>query len=164
MKRLLKTLVKIVEIQGFDPFFRIRGDWAAPYPGGILSRIWFRILFFSWGISVGVLSVLPGAVWPLEVAFGDSVQHLVAYAVLAGLAMLGFPAQRPWAVLALALALVAYGGILELVQMAVPGRFASVSDLFANTLGIFMGITAVRLASRFHLSGRRSSRSAKTVR
>lgn len=109
-----------------------------------MSEILYRIIFLFWGSLIGALSIVQRAEWPLEMALGDILQHLGAYAVLAGLAALGFQARRPWIVLAIPL--IAYGGILELVQLAVPGRFASVWDLLANAAGVIVGIVAIRLA------------------
>lgn len=56
-----------------------------------------------------------------------------------------FPRPTWWAVLALGF-MTTVG--IELVQLTLPSRFSTVSDVIANTLGTAAGLIAVRLASR----------------
>jgi VanZ family protein len=69
----------------------------------------------------------------------DKIQHLGAYAILAGLATLATGARKGW--LWALLGLVALGGALEIVQGLV-GRDADIRDEIANTLGVIVGGSA----------------------
>ncbi len=101
-----------------------------------------------WGVMVLLLTTLPGYVPPVSVLsswFGGTeltgvVGHLGLFALLTGLLWL---ALRQWfnarwsLVLAMAAALL-LGTTTELFQWFVAGRYASLSDLLANWLGVFI--------------------------
>jgi VanZ family protein len=72
----------------------------------------------------------------------DKARHLMAFAVLAWVAMQAFAATRR-----VALALLAYGVFIELVQSQIPGRMASGADLAADAVGIGLGLLLARLFS-----------------
>lgn len=106
--------------------------------------------FAAGALAVTVLSLLPREVVP-DVDLGDKVQHLIAYLCLALAGGIAFPDRR--SLLALGLGLVVLGAGLEFAQAIVPGRFASVGDAIANTLGVALGLTIARFAvSRARLS------------
>ena len=101
---------------------------------------------------VALLSLIPGT--PLE---GDSqlvlsvaavpstlqnAMHLVLYGALA--VLWSWALERGHGRLALAAAgVIAYGCVLELAQLAVPGRFASVLDVALNTAGVALAAMIV---------------------
>lgn len=73
----------------------------------------------------------------------DKGRHLAAFAVLAWVAAQGFGSTKAtlWRI---ALALLAYGVLIELVQAQIPGRHASGADVVADALGLALGLAAAR--------------------
>ena len=69
----------------------------------------------------------------------DKVAHLLTFMALAFSGCLAFPASRGTRT-ALPFALLAYGGLIEVVQLFVPGRSAEWGDLLADGIGIAFGI------------------------
>lgn len=93
----------------------------------------------------------------------DKLVHLVCFAALAFSWALWFPreawSERPVkTALAVAAMTSAYGAVDELHQSFVPGRFASVLDWGADTLGGLLGglaaLAAFRLLRRKEIPGR----------
>jgi len=74
----------------------------------------------------------------------DKARHLFAFAALAWVATQGFGRARTAAI---AMALLAYGVFIEIVQSQVPGRHASTADVLADALGIALGLLAARAFS-----------------
>lgn len=93
-----------------------------------------------WGAAIAVLSLLPAKV-ALTTGWSDKIEHALAFAVLAGLARLGW--HRHPAFLTLALC-VFYGVMIELAQTLSPGRHADVWDVGADAVGAGLGILAVK--------------------
>ncbi len=89
--------------------------------------------------------------------WGTTLLHLGGYALLANLlawAVLRGGRRRPWLGAAAAFA---YGGLLELAQLLVPGRTASVLDLGINLAGAIAGggfFWAVTAASTWQRAAR----------
>ena len=81
-------------------------------------------------------------------AYGDKVAHFAAYAVLSLVTSLAFGRHRSPAALVL-LALLVFGGALELLQAAGGVRTGDWLDLLANTLGIMAGGAAGAAARLF---------------
>lgn len=77
---------------------------------------------------------------------GDKVQHMLAFATLGALAAAGW---RGTSWLRLLLALVAFGGFIEIAQ-AIPAlhRDSQWSDLFADAAAALAAIAATRAALR----------------
>lgn len=83
---------------------------------------------------------------PAEVDTGwDKANHALAFAVLAVCARRAFPAAG---LAPLAAAGLAFGGFIELVQLAVPGRFGEWADLAGDALGLLIGFMLEALAGR----------------
>ncbi|WP_323675375.1 VanZ family protein [Halorubellus sp. PRR65] len=99
-----------------------------------------------------VASLVPGGgralASPFGVVRGDKWLHAVGYAVLAG--AVTYADGR--AVVGV-LAAVAYGALVELLQLGVPYRSASALDAVANGVGAVVGalavVTAVRAYGRY---------------
>ena len=96
----------------------------------------------------------------------DKLQHLLAYAVLAGAAGLwvspAFWKRRPRAALCLViLASAVYGVIDEIHQYFVPGRDCNIWDWVADTLGAAIGAAAILVALRI-TEKRRMEKSERT--
>lgn len=105
-------------------------------------------------ISYFALSPRPPAV----IDFGwDKLNHLAAFAALTISACLSFPAPRA-SMLVLALAMLGYGGLIEILQFFVPGRSSEWGDLLADSIGIacglFMASSALRAVSWLKQRGR----------
>ena len=79
----------------------------------------------------------------------DKSNHLLAFAVLALLAdRLVTAWGRGMAARLTAWGLVlAYGGLIELLQSQIPGRAAEWSDLFADALGVAVGVVVSGLVT-----------------
>jgi VanZ family protein len=109
------------------------------------TRVW-RVVLVALVVVVSVLAVMP--VPPRELSTGwDKLNHSAAFALLTFVARLGFPGGRRagWAV---ALAMFAYGGLIEIVQWFVPGRESEWADLLGDTLGIAIGMLLAAWAVR----------------
>ena len=105
----------------------------------IAYRDAFRF-FFAVGVAVlcftSVFPRLPTA----SIGMSDKVQHMLAYACVAFCGAAGFHGWRHLA--AMAGGLILLGVALELVQLALPDRVASVADVGANALGVLAGFVA----------------------
>ncbi len=97
-------------------------------------------------VGVVFLSVTPRPLPTSGPLLSDKVQHLAAYAVLAILGGFGLAAGRR--VGAVAMALFALGVVMEIVQSFVPGRFAGLDDVVANSLGILIGCGLALIVNR----------------
>lgn len=109
------------------------------------------VLFWLAFLGVALFSLLPASEMP-STGMWDKAEHALAYAVLGGLAALA-GARPNWVA---ALAATAVGALLELGQMMVPGRSASLADLAADALGATIGVLGVMIVAR--LASMRSAR------
>jgi VanZ family protein len=105
-----------------------------------------RILFFgAWFcvIFLAFLSLIPSS---LEVRTGvpDELEHLIAYFVAAVLFGLSYPRKY----LFVASALVIIAGVLEALQVLVPGRSAHLLDFWSGGAGAILGVMTVSLIIR----------------
>lgn len=97
-------------------------------------RLASRVVFALLAAGVGVLGLLPHPDAVPSTGW-DKLDHAGGFAALMAIAR---PARlgRTWRV---AVALVAYGGAIELLQMGVPGRSAEWGDLLADAIGVGLG-------------------------
>jgi len=105
----------------------------------VLRRLALRRLWLAGGLLlllvVMVLALLPGSALP-ELGASDKLLHLLSFAFL----MVWFAGiVQPRHFWLLALALLAYGGLMELLQSFTTYRQAEVGDLLADALGILLG-------------------------
>lgn len=111
-------------------------------------RIWWILLalavaWTAWASLVPV-SALPAVhVW-------DKLAHAVNYAVLTLLLLSAQPRLAPWLVVAIVLA---FGGLIELAQLATGYRNGEWLDMLANLVGVLAGIAAWLLLRRLGRSG-----------
>jgi VanZ family protein len=77
-----------------------------------------------------------GTVGPVGV---DKLLHVVGYAVLAVIRLWAAPARDARSVLAVVVAVTAFGGAVELLQWPIPGRSVSLLDLVADAVGAVLG-------------------------
>jgi VanZ family protein len=78
----------------------------------------------------------------------DKAAHVVVFFVLAALAVAPARARLRRPVVAAALASVAYGAMLELVQTAIPWRSGELGDLLADGVGSTLGAMTSLLRRR----------------
>jgi VanZ family protein len=88
-------------------------------------------------VAVSYLALTP--VPPPSIDFGwDKLNHVLAFSALGFSSYLSWPASRRGR-LALLFALLAYGGLIEVLQQFVPGRACEWADLLADSIGIACG-------------------------
>jgi VanZ family protein len=116
-----------------------------------------RLLFWSAVVCAFAMAVLPHPPLVPE-ALSDKVQHMLAFACLALLGSLAYPRL---AVIRLVLALIAFGALIELVQL-VPAlhRDADSRDWLVDTAAVVATVVAIlgcrRVRARQGRAARRS--------
>jgi VanZ family protein len=100
-------------------------------------------------LLVVVVSYLALTPTPLEGSEStlDKVGHLMAFTALAFAGYLGFPTSQGTRT-ALLFGLLVYGGLIEVLQLFVPGRSAELGDLLADGIGIVFGIAMAAFVFR----------------
>jgi len=107
-------------------------------------RLWRGVLVLLVA-AICVLAFMP--VPPQTLSSGwDKLNHAFAFATLAVTAGHGFPGRRRIA--GIAVALVAFGGFIEVVQAFVPGRSSEWADLLADGVGIAVGLAVLEAVQR----------------
>jgi VanZ family protein len=121
---------------------------------GVHRQTVFRAGFYACAAGIAVLAFYPLDGQP--VTGSDKLNHLIAFAVLAGLADGAYPNRRRdpmrWA------PLVAYGLFIEVVQAFLPYRHFSLADLAADALGVLLYAGAARLVCVSFAAARRDRR------
>ncbi len=87
-----------------------------------------------------VLAITYLSLTPSEIAVvgNDKISHFIAYAVLTfNIGLLVFPSKRR--LLIGMLVAVLFGILIECIQHYIPGRFRSIEDVYANTIGVALG-------------------------
>jgi VanZ family protein len=103
------------------------------------------VLFSVATAGVIVVSLAPAqSVEPATSVVPDYVAHTVGYAVLGLLAMLAARWPIRWLIV-----LIVLGAILELLQPVLSNRFASVSDIVANAIGVCIGVGIGWIVTRY---------------
>ncbi len=100
------------------------------------TRAW-RVLLALLIVFVSWLALTPRP--PPEIDFGwDKLNHMLAFAALGFSACLGCAGERR-SCLRWSAALLAYGGLIEILQGFLPGRACEWGDLLGDALGIASG-------------------------
>lgn len=103
----------------------------------LLHRRLWQALFVLFFIAVSYLALSPAP--PDGISTGwDKSNHALAFASLAFSGRLAWT-RRPWP---LFMALLAYGGAIELLQLNIPNRDGDWHDLLADAVGIALGLVA----------------------
>ena len=104
--------------------------------------LFFRALFFTALISVTILAVLPdyNALPPI-VSVSDLLNHAAAFSVLSLLYSFAYSHTQKQ----ITVTLISYGVMIEAVQAFLPTRYASIEDIIADSLGILVGLTLMKL-------------------
>src|SRR3954462_10356323 len=103
----------------------------------------FRALTWCCVVTLAFLSLLP-AEEMVRTGVGQRIEHFVAYAGSAGIAMIGYGqrSQSPWIILG---CFCTYAGVLEFLQHFSPGRSPALGDFAASALGASAGTLAMAL-------------------
>ena len=112
------------------------------------ARFWIPAVL--WALLIFVLSSIPGASFPpSEFLTHDKLLHAAVYAVLGAFCFLAVP--RSWSQKTSVLVFYAgamatiYGLTDEFHQLFVPGRFADLRDVLADSVGGFVGAQAASM-------------------
>jgi len=97
----------------------------------------WRALLLLFLVLVTWLALVPKPP-PVADTGWDKMNHVLAFAALGLSAWFGFGQTRLRAVMAL-LALLAYGGLIEVLQAQLPPRSAEWGDLLADAVGLTAG-------------------------
>jgi VanZ family protein len=97
-------------------------------------------------LAVAILSLVPGEYRPHVPGLSHKIEHVLAYLVLGALTAVA--ARHRLNPYLLTLGLVAYAGVLELGQLFIPNRDASLEDFAASAAGAIIGISLTALALR----------------
>jgi VanZ family protein len=117
-------------------------EWGRP-----MHRI-LRIAFWAAALFAFVMAVLPH---PPSVEVSDKLQHMAAFFVIT---VLGCAAYPRFGRFKLALALIAFGGMIEIVQMIpMVGRDSQLSDWIADVLAVLIALACYSLVRRFRSGG-----------
>ncbi|WP_422058392.1 hypothetical protein [Sphingomonas sp.] len=119
-----------------------------------LLRRFFVVAFWAALIFAFVMAVLPQPP-ALPGDPGDKVQHIIAFAVLTGLARLAYPRARA---VTLLLAFALFGGLIELTQMLPAlGRTAALDDWLADVAATIVVLAVLDPARRLLARRKRSA-------
>jgi VanZ family protein len=104
-------------------------------------RLWRWLFVLTW-LAVTALALHPRAPEIGQFENADKLRHMVAFGTLVALAQLTRSASAAHTAQHAA-ALVLYGIGIEIAQLFVPGREASLADVVADCLGITLGLLAL---------------------
>lgn len=113
-----------------------------------------NLFWVIWTVIILFLSLTPGNEIPVfnwKIVPFDVIVHLAVYAVLSHSMLVGFNKQRDFSYLRKKATIIVIGVtallglLLELMQIAVEGRYFDVKDIIANTLGVLIGVLAFKI-------------------
>ena len=123
-----------------------------------------RVIGLFCVLAIIVLSLVPGVDRP-HTGLPGKVEHFIAYCSTGTLFALGFWSIGSRVVIALGLTLLA--GLMEILQMWVPGRHPAIADAVASSMGGLVGIALggllLTLVAQAHKKRRRLGKSAGTL-
>lgn len=113
-----------------------------------------NLFWVIWTVIILFLSLTPGNEIPeinWEIVPFDLFVHLAVYGILSHSMLVGFNKQSDFSflkkratIIVIVLAIV-LGLLLELMQIAVEGRFFDVKDIIANIIGVLFGVLAFKI-------------------
>lgn len=103
-----------------------------------------RLAFLLCLLSVLVLALMPTS--PMPASWWDKMNHVVAFTVLAVLGCWSYPGRSAKVLIGL----LAYGGLIEVLQGLTATRSAEMADLVANGAGLVLGWQLTRVARQVH--------------
>jgi VanZ family protein len=96
-------------------------------------------------LAICVLSLVPGDYRP-HTGLPSQLEHVAAYVVAASALFLAFSDRL--SPLRIVLLLTAYGALLELCQLGIPGRSVRVVDVGADFFGALLGVMMITFIER----------------
>jgi VanZ family protein len=104
--------------------------------------------YCRWAFAVGLVLVMTLALLPPQVPMPttgwDKANHALAFAVLAVLGRAAYPRHTT----VVLIGLLAYGGLIELLQGLTPHRMAEWLDVGADSVGLVAGSMLTRVSPR----------------
>jgi VanZ family protein len=98
----------------------------------------WRLLLALLVVVVAVLALSPNPAQGPQLGW-DKLNHALAFAAMAFCAVMGRRGGSRRQLATVLVALLAYGGLIELLQLFVPGREAEWGDWLADAVGIAIG-------------------------
>ncbi|MDD2790599.1 MAG: VanZ family protein [Sulfurimonas sp.] len=110
-----------------------------------MIQIFFRLLFY---FTLAVIIFLATTTAKIEMVENvwDKANHFAAFFVLYLLLSFSYKKLSIWFKI---IVLLAFGVLIETVQYFIPGRYFSFLDVFADSLGIAIGIAAYWIYKKF---------------
>jgi VanZ family protein len=105
-----------------------------------------RALAITSLLAILALSLVPGAFRPHTMILPSAFEHVAAYAFAAF--FIGLTCHHRVPPVQLVLLLTAYGALLELGQLWVPGRHGQLSDIGADLAGASIGVLVALVTMR----------------
>ena len=111
-----------------------------------IQAILFKFSLYFTLTAITILAFLPDYdALPPIVSFSDLLNHTIAFLTLYLLMHLAYPKLQAIHITAF---LLMYGFFIELVQYFLPTRFASWSDVAADSVGLVLGFIIISIYSR----------------
>lgn len=115
----------------------------------------YRLMAWGLAAAIAFATLGPASQRPhLSASVGQNGEHAVAFLLL-GLAFGLAHARNRWLTAAL---VIGFTGLIELLQLAVPGRHARMSDFIVGLLAASLGIAATAGFDRLRGRGQQSMR------
>lgn len=115
---------------------------------GMQKVIIWRLIFFFVLCAVMTLALLPTSGTP-GFTGEDKLIHLIVFSVLFFMGAKAYPRLISWKWLYLYLGLFSYGVLMELLQGQTSYRNMEAWDLVADSLGLIVGHSALKLFSKY---------------
>lgn len=106
------------------------------------TALWRGCFWFSVALT-SYLSLMPQEYLPEGVDIWDKLSHAVAFGVIALSAALGWPHKG--FLRSLAMPLLGFGMLIEVMQLLIPGREFSLLDILADGVGILLAGAVIGL-------------------
>jgi VanZ family protein len=104
-----------------------------------------RVAPWRWALALCMLTILVLSLMPpspsMPTTGWDKSNHALGFAALAVLSHWAWPGRTVFALAGL----LAYGGLIEVLQSFTPSRYAEFGDLFADGAGLALGAVLARL-------------------
>jgi VanZ family protein len=124
---------------------------------GLAHKLW-RWAFWLCLLAVLVLALVPAP--PAIITTGwDKTNHVLAFAVSALLGCVAFARRTLWVLVGL----LAFGGLIEVLQSFTPTRTADWGDLLADAVGLALGCLLHHVLSSSTSAARRATRPGSTL-
>lgn len=107
-----------------------------------LTAFWRSCFWCSLALT-SYLSLMPQEYLPEGIDIWDKLSHAIAFGAIALSAALGWPHKD--FIRSVAMPLLGFGTLIELMQLLIPGREFSLLDILADAVGILVAGGVMRL-------------------